>query len=76
MEQEPSKNSLFFTLSDLCHNRNRLLGLGIVLVGLGLLAIGAAFFTTLITVVLIGGILLAGGLMQIVQSFWARTHGH
>lgn len=46
--------------------------LGIGLIILGVLAIGAATMTTLLSVLLLGSLLLAGGILQIIYSFWAR----
>ena len=45
--------------------------LGIALVILGTFAIGSAVFVSVAAVVLFGFLLLAGGIVQIVSSFWA-----
>jgi uncharacterized membrane protein HdeD (DUF308 family) len=47
--------------------------LGIVLMVVGALAIGAAFITTLTSVVVFGILLLSGGVVQLVNAFLART---
>lgn len=44
--------------------------LGITLLVLGFLAIGSSFFVTILTVALIGVLLMIGGIMQIVNSFY------
>jgi uncharacterized membrane protein HdeD (DUF308 family) len=50
------------------------LGLGIALILLGGLAIGASVIATLVTVIFIGSIILCEGILQVLLSFWAR-HG-
>jgi len=47
--------------------------LGIVLMVMGALSIGAAFITTLASVVVFGILLLSGGVVQLVNAFLART---
>jgi uncharacterized membrane protein HdeD (DUF308 family) len=47
--------------------------LGIVLMVVGALAIGAAFITTFASVVVFGILLLSGGVVQLVNAFLART---
>ena len=44
--------------------------LGSVLMVLGFLSIGASFFVTILTVAIIGVLLMIGGIMQIVNSFY------
>ncbi len=44
--------------------------LGSVLMVLGFLSIGASFFVTILTVAVIGVLLMIGGIMQIVNSFY------
>jgi uncharacterized membrane protein HdeD (DUF308 family) len=51
------------------------LGLGILLVILGSLAVGAATFTTFLSIFLIGVILLAGGITKVIYSFWSKDWG-
>lgn len=48
------------------------LGLGILLVILGIIAITFSFYTTIFSVVMLGIILAAAGIIQIVQAFMAR----
>ena len=50
-----------------------LLGAGLII--LGFVALGSAFTATLATVAVIGGIMVAGGVLHIVNSFFARTWG-
>lgn len=45
------------------------LGLGIFFIALGLLSIASAAFVTLLSVVFLGGLLLAAGVVQIVYTF-------
>ncbi len=49
-----------------------LLGMGIALIVLGLLAMGASLITTLATVVVFGILLLVGAIFQIVAAFWGH----
>jgi uncharacterized membrane protein HdeD (DUF308 family) len=49
------------------------LALGIALIALGAAAIGAAFITTLATVLTFGCLLLAGGVVQVVNALVARS---
>lgn len=48
------------------------LALGILLVILGILAAGASVFTTLLSVVLLGALLVVGGIAKIIYSIWLR----
>jgi uncharacterized membrane protein HdeD (DUF308 family) len=47
--------------------------LGVVVMAVGAMAIGAAFIATLTTVLVFGILLLAGGVVQIVNAFLARS---
>jgi uncharacterized membrane protein HdeD (DUF308 family) len=49
--------------------------LGIILMVVGVMAIGAAFIATLTTIVVFGSLLIAGGVVQIVNAFLARNWG-
>jgi uncharacterized membrane protein HdeD (DUF308 family) len=49
--------------------------LGICLMVVGVLAMGAPLLTSLATVGILGGLLLAGGVVQIVNAFMARSWG-
>jgi uncharacterized membrane protein HdeD (DUF308 family) len=51
--------------------RGWLIGLGIALTVLGILALAASVATTVVSVALLGGILIVGGLAQIVHAFSA-----
>lgn len=51
------------------------LGFGILLIVLGTLAVGAATFTTFVSIFLIGVLLLAGGIAKVIYSFWAKDWG-
>ena len=50
-----------------------LLGMGIALIILGVVAIGLSFIATLATVMVFGILLLLGGLFQIVTALWGRS---
>ena len=61
-----------------CHELERLkrewlwfFALGIALVVLGTVAVGSAFFVSVLTVVMFGVLLLLGGVSLIVSAFWA-----
>lgn len=45
--------------------------LGISLILLGAMAVGSSFAASLTVVVLFGFLLLAGGVIQVISSFWA-----
>jgi uncharacterized membrane protein HdeD (DUF308 family) len=49
--------------------------LGIGLIILGLVALAASAFTTMISVLVLGWILAIGGIAQTVHAFWARPWG-
>jgi len=55
----------------LCSKWGSFLGVGIVLVLLGALALLSVFFTTLASVVLLGVILVGAGIAQFIHAFWA-----
>lgn len=46
--------------------------LGVLLVILGALAAGASVFTTLLSVVILGALLLVGGIAKIIYAIWLR----
>ena len=48
------------------------LGLGIVLIILGAIAIGSAFLMTIASVWLFGWLLIIGGVMEVVHAFWHK----
>src|ERR1700738_1796611 len=62
----------FSTIRNIQQDWQWFLILGIILIVLGFLAIGAATYTSLVTVVFLGAILLVGGVAKLVYSFWAR----
>lgn len=47
--------------------------LGVLLVILGLVALGCSVTTTIVSVIFIGWFLLIGGIMEIIHAFWARA---
>ena len=46
--------------------------IGVAMMVLGLLGITAAPFLTMFSMVILGALLLAGGVTQVIHSFWAR----
>ena len=56
--------------NQLCSKWSSFLALGIALIALGTIALGSAFWTTLATVWLLGIVLGAGGIAQVVHSFY------
>ena len=62
-------------LQELRRNWGWFLVLGIALIILCACAIGSAFVATLATVMTFGILVLAGGCVEIVSSFWARRLG-
>lgn len=52
-----------------------ILVLGIALMTLGTVAIGSSFFVSIVTVVMFGVLMLIGGVMQVVNSFWIGRWG-
>jgi uncharacterized membrane protein HdeD (DUF308 family) len=47
--------------------------MGVALMILGAVAVGASFITTLATVLVFGILVLLGGLFQLVTAFWGRS---
>jgi len=62
-------------LQELRRNWGWFLVLGIALIVLGACAIGSAFTATLATVMTFGILVLVGGCVEVVSSFWARQWG-
>ena len=61
----------YTTMGEPRHHRGWLIGLGIGLAVLGLLAIAASVATTIASVIFIGVLLLVGGIAEIVHAFSA-----
>lgn len=72
--QEPrlSSSPLLEGLQALRGNWSWFLALGVVLIVLGIMALGAPLVMTLTTVMLFGVFLVVGGGAEILSSFWAR----
>lgn len=51
------------------------LGLGVLLIVLGAIALGATWLTTLLSVLMLGWLLLIGGVMEIISALWSRRSG-
>ncbi len=62
-------------LQNIRQNWGWLLALGIVLIILGILALGSLVFAAIITLSILGWILFVSGLIQLVQTFWSRSWG-
>jgi uncharacterized membrane protein HdeD (DUF308 family) len=62
-------------IARLKRNWGWLVALGILLIILGLLALGSLVFTTLLSLVFFGWILVIAGIAQLIQLFWARDSG-
>src|SRR5215468_9174473 len=62
-------------LAELDHKRGWFIGLGIFLIVLGVVAIGAAVATTLVSVILLGWILLVGSIGLAIVSFLTGRWG-
>ena len=45
--------------------------LGIILIVLGMVSLGSAFFVSLVTVIMFGFLILIAGIVQVVSSFWS-----
>lgn len=75
MDNHEDQNYLmphFGKVADMRKNWFWFLLLGIVMILLGIVAIGSATYTTLFSVAFLGGLLALGGLVQIFHSFWSR----
>jgi uncharacterized membrane protein HdeD (DUF308 family) len=68
-------NYLLREIEDLRRNWVWFLILGVVLILLGMAAIGSATLATVATMLVFGWLLMAGGVLQIVHAFWARRWG-
>lgn len=77
MGQETSTGSLFFTgMPELRRNWGWLLALGILLVILGIIAIGDSVSFTVVSMFFFGWMLLIAGIIEAVQAFRHRRSGH
>lgn len=70
--QNPVFNRFFRDLHQLTRNWGWFLFLGIALISLGALAIGASTFVTVASMIFLGALLFAGGVLQIIYAFWAQ----
>ena len=52
------------------------MALGILLIVIGVLAIGSAFIATLVSVLFLGWLLIIGGILQLFSAFRMRAHRH
>ena len=62
----------FSRIKTLRHNWSWFLALGIFLIFLGLLAMGSATYTTFFSIFFMGFLLLIGGIVEIIYSFWTK----
>jgi uncharacterized membrane protein HdeD (DUF308 family) len=65
-------NFLVREVEGLRRNWGWFLALGIALVVLGMIALGCAVTTTIVSLLLFGWFLLIGGVIEIVHAFWVR----
>lgn len=65
-------NFLVREVEGLRRNWGWFLALGAALVLLGMIALGCAVTTTIVSLLLFGWFLIAGGVIEIVHAFWAR----
>jgi len=75
MQQSPDLRAFSKNLIDLKEVRKNwswFLLLGIILIGLGILAVATSTLVTVISIIIIGSLLLVGGFLQIGYSFWLR----
>ena len=63
-------------IQELRHDWGWFLVLGIVLIIIGVLAIGSAAIATFASVVFLGWLLIVGGIMQLVYAFRMRARHH
>jgi uncharacterized membrane protein HdeD (DUF308 family) len=64
----------YYGIRDLPQNSGWFLGIGIALILLGIIAIGASSFVTLASMIFFGALLIAGGIIQSFNAFKTR-HG-
>jgi uncharacterized membrane protein HdeD (DUF308 family) len=62
-------------VGDLRRSGPRLVGMGALLVVLGIVALAAAPFLTLATMVFVGGLLIVVGILQVIQAYAYRRWG-
>ncbi len=62
----------FYDLDYLKKNWGWFLALGIALIALGVIAIGASTLVTVASMIFLGSLLLCGGILQIIYAFWAQ----
>lgn len=71
-QDQLTRLQVFYGVREIQKHWLLILFLGLALIILGIVAIGASTITTLASVVFLGAIILAGGIVQAVQAFWAR----
>lgn len=67
----PFRTVIAAEIETLRHHWKWFLALGVGMVVLGTIALGSAVLTTAVAVVLFGFLMLAGGIAEIISSFWA-----
>ena len=76
MSTASTPNSLHLLGLDELKNRwGWFLGLGIALIVLGTIAVGASAFATLATMVLIGWLMIVGGIAEVIHAFGIKNWG-
>lgn len=71
----PTDPFLLSPLRTIRNNWGWFLGFGILLVVLGMFAVGAAAFTTILSIFIIGLVLFIGGIAKVIYSFFAKDWG-
>jgi uncharacterized membrane protein HdeD (DUF308 family) len=64
--------ALLTGIEEVRRNWGWFLALGIALIVLGVLALGAVGLTTIAVVLMVGWLVLIGGVLEVVSAFWAR----
>jgi uncharacterized membrane protein HdeD (DUF308 family) len=78
MQDKPQSSLLNPQLTDLeefRRNTNWFLALGIILIILGIVALGRSVFVTLASMYFLGWLLVIAGVVEAVQAFWQRQWG-
>ena len=62
-------------LKQFSRNWGWFLALGILMIVLGIVALGSALFVTLVSMIFFGWLLIFSGVFEVVQSFWQKRWG-
>ncbi|CCB86650.1 MULTISPECIES: HdeD family acid-resistance protein [Parachlamydia] len=72
MDEKYGLGYRFQEFDQIRRNWTGFLAIGILLIIIGSAAIGFSVFTTLFSIFILGAFLASAGILQIIQSFWAR----